>query len=214
VTAGRTIRVVLADDHEVVRAGLRLLIDGQDDMEVVGEAATGEETLHSVRALHPNVAVVDLTMPGIGGLAAIRALRREGGSTKVVVLTRHEDDAYVRELMSAGTTAYILKHSGSAQLLNAIRAAARNERYLDPALPRASSSRRAKPERGPRVTKRECDVLRLTAVGYSNKEIAVHLGISVRTVEVHKTNGMRKLSLAGRADVVRYAALQGWLKDP
>jgi two-component system response regulator NreC len=207
------IRVLLADDHEVVRAGLRLLIEGQEDMEVVGEAATGEEAIHSVRVLQPNVAVVDLTMPGIGGLAAIRTLRREGGPTKVVVLTRHEDDAYVRELISAGTTAYVLKHSGSVELLNAIRAAARNESYLDAALLRDSSSRGSKRAQGPRVTRRECDVLRLTAVGYSNKEIAAHLNISVRTVEVHKTNGMRKLSLTGRADVVRYAALHGWMKD-
>ena len=205
------IRVLLADDHEIVRAGLRLLIEGQDDMEVVGEAATGEEAINSVRALRPNVAVVDLTMPGIGGLGAIRTLRREGGPTKVVVLTRHEDDAYVRELMAAGTTAYVLKHSGSAQLLNAIRAAARNENYLDAALPRDSSSGGS--SQGPKVTNRERDVLRLTAVGYSNKEIAAHLNISVRTVEVHKTNGMRKLFLTGRADVVRYAALHGWMKD-
>jgi two-component system, NarL family, response regulator NreC len=203
------IRVLLADDHEIVRAGLRLLIEGQDDMEVVGEAATGEEAINSVRALQPNVAVVDLTMPGIGGLAAIRTLREEGTPTKVVVLTRHEDDAYVRELMSAGTSAYVLKHSSSTQLLNAIRAAACNESYLDAALP----SRAARPGPGPRLTNRERDVLRLTAVGYSNKEIAAHLDISVRTVEVHKTNGMRKLSLTGRADVVRYAALHGWMKD-
>jgi DNA-binding NarL/FixJ family response regulator len=207
------IRVLLADDHEIVRAGLRLLIEGQDDMEVVGEAATGEEAIDSVRALRPNVAVVDLTMPGIGGLGAIRTLRREGGPTKVVVLTRHEDDAYVRELMSAGTTAYVLKHSGSAQLLNAIRAAARNESYLDAALPRDSSSWASRPASDPKVTNRERDVLRLTAVGHSNKEIAAHLNISVRTVEVHKTNGMRKLLLTGRADVVRYAALHGWMKD-
>jgi two-component system, NarL family, response regulator NreC len=207
------IRVLLADDHEIVRAGLRLLIEGQDDMEVVGEAASGEEAINSVRALQPNVAVVDLTMPGIGGLGAIRMLRREGGPTKVVVLTRHEDDAYVRELMSAGTTAYVLKHSGSAQLLNAIRAAARNERYLDAALSRDSSSRGSRPGPGPKVTRRECDVLRLAAVGYSNKEIAAHLNISVRTVEVHKTSGMRKLSLTSRADVVRYATLHGWMND-
>jgi two-component system, NarL family, response regulator NreC len=207
------IRVLLADDHEVVRAGLRLLIEGQDDMEVVGEAGTGEEAIHSVRELQPNVAVVDLTMPGIGGLAAIRALRREGGPTKVVVLTRHKDDAYVRESMSAGTSAYVLKQSGSVQLLNAIRAAARNESYLDVALRRDPSGRGSKQGSGPKVSKRECDVLRLTAVGYSNNEIAAHLNISVRTVEVHKANGMRKLSLTGRADVVRYAALHGWMED-
>jgi two-component system, NarL family, response regulator NreC len=116
-------------------------------------------------------------------------------------------------LMSAGTTAYVLKHSGSAQLLNAIRAAARNESYVDAALPRDLSSRGSRPGPGPKVTNRERDVLRLTAVGYSNKEIAADLNISVRTVEVHKTKGMRKLLLTSRADVVRYAALHGWMRD-
>jgi two-component system, NarL family, response regulator NreC len=206
-------RVLLADDHEVVRAGLRLLIEEQDDMEVVGEAATAEEAIHSVRALQPDVAIMDLTMPGIGGLVAIRTLCQEGTPTKLVVLTRHQDDAYVRELMSAGTAAYVLKQSHSVELLNAIRAAARNERYLDATLPRVSTSRASRRGSNPRVTNREHEVLRLTAAGYSNKEIASDMNISVRTVEVHKTNGMRKLFLNGRADVVRYAVLQGWMQD-
>lgn len=207
------IRVLLADDHEVVRAGLRLLVEAQIDMEVVGEAASGEEAVSSVRALQPDVAVIDLTMPGIGGLGAARTLRDDGGRTKVVVLTRHEDNAYVRELMAAGTCAYVLKHSGSAELLEAIRSAARNERYVDAALPRRASNEGVMRLIPPRVSKRECEVLRLTAIGYANKEIAAQLNISVRTVEVHKTHGMRKLQLAGRSDVVRYAALHGWLKD-
>jgi two-component system response regulator NreC len=207
------IRVLLADDHEIVRAGLRLLVEAQIDMEVVGEAASGEEAVTCVRELQPDVAVIDLTMPGIGGLGAARTLRDEGGRTKVVVLTRHEDKAYVRELMAAGTRAYVLKHSGSAELLEAIRSAARNERYVDAALPRRESNERVMRQTNPQVSKREREVLRLTAIGYTNKEIAAQLNISVRTVEVHKTHGMRKLQLAGRSDVVRYAALHGWLKD-
>lgn len=206
-------RVLLADDHEIVRAGLRRLIEEQNDMEVVGEAATAEEAIRSVRALQPDVAIMDLTMPGIGGLGAVRTLTQEGGPTKVVVLTRHQDDAFVQELMSVGSAAYVLKHSGSAQLLNAIRAVARNESYLDAALPRVAPTRESRPGASPGVTKREREVLRFTAVGYSNKEIAVLMNISVRTVEVHKTSGMRKLLLTGRVDVVRYAALHGWMQD-
>ena len=207
------IRVLLADDHEVVRAGLRLLVEAQIDMEVVGEAASGEEAVTCVRELHPDVAVIDLTMPGIGGLGAARTLRDEGGRTKVVVLTRHDDNAYVRELMAAGTHAYVVKHSGSAELLAAIRSAARNERYVGAVLPLRESNEGGIPRTKPKVSKRECEVLRLTAIGYANKEIAAQLNISVRTVEVHKTRGMRKLQLTGRSDIVRYAALHGWLKD-
>lgn len=208
------IRVLLADDHEIVRAGLRLLVDAQDDMSVVAESSTGDETVARVRTLRPDVAVIDLSMPGMSGLKATRELGAEGGETKIVVLTRHSDDAYVRELLAAGATGYVLKHSGSAELLHAIRAAARNERYLDPALRPDDTGLPNGFMAGTTATNRERDVLRLTAMGFANKEIAEQLDISVRTVEVHKTSGMRKLHLAGRADVVRYAVLHGWMKDP
>src|SRR5262245_38404883 len=128
------IRVLLADDHEILRAGLRMLVDAQQDMTVVGEASTGEETIDHVRALRPDVTVLDLAMKGMGGIKAARTLQADAGSTRIVILSRHSDEAYVRELMAAGTMGYVLKHSGSAELLHAIRAAARNERYLDPAL--------------------------------------------------------------------------------
>jgi DNA-binding NarL/FixJ family response regulator len=208
------IRVLLADDHEIVRAGLRMLVDAQDDMSVIAEASTGEEAVERVRTLKPDVAVLDLTMPGMGGLKAVRALHGEAEQTKIVVLTRHDDDAYVSELFAAGTAGYVLKHSGSAELLRAIRAAARNEFYLDPALRPDPTAPDAGFSACTAATRRECDVLRLTAMGFANKEIAVRLAISVRTVEVHKTNGMRKLHLAGRTDVVRYAVLHGWMRDP
>lgn len=208
------IRVLLADDHEILRAGLRLLVDAQEDMNVVAESATGEQTIEQVRARCPDVAVLDLTMPGMGGLKTARILGTEAGETKVVVLTRHSDDAYVRELFAAGATGYVLKHSGSAELLHAIRAAARNERYLDPALRANDNAAKNGFNAGATATSRERDVLRLTAMGFANKEIASRLNISVRTVEVHKTSGMRKLQLAGRADVVRYAVMVGWMEDP
>jgi DNA-binding NarL/FixJ family response regulator len=208
------IRVLLADDHEILRAGLRMLVEAQDDMTVIGEASTGEETVAHVRALRPDVAVLDLTMPGMGGLKAARTLQGDAEATKIVVLSRHGDEAYVRELLAAGTNGYVLKHSGSAELLHAIRAAARNEQYLDPALRPEKEGRPEISGVNTDVTPREREVLRSTAIGLSNKEIAAQLSISFRTVEVHKTNGMRKLKLEGRADVVRYAMLHGWLKDP
>jgi two-component system, NarL family, response regulator NreC len=208
-----TIRVLLADDHEIVRAGLRLLINGQPDMDVVAEAATGEQAIERVHAVRPDVAVLDLTMPGLSGLDTARRLLEVRAPTRIVVLTRHDDDAYVRELLAAGASGYVLKHSASTELLKAIRAVARGDSYLDPALNRSEPLRTW--ARGPRptVTNREREVLRLTALGHSNKEIASQLGLSAKTVEVHKANAMRKLHLGGRADVVRYAVLNGWLRD-
>jgi two-component system, NarL family, response regulator NreC len=210
------IRVLLADDHEIVRAGLRLLVDAQPDMRVVAEAATGEAAVSAIEGTPVDVAVLDLTMPGQGGLSALRALRAAGHTVRVVVLTRHEDPAYVRELLVAGCAGYVLKQSASTELLEAIRAAARGEEYLDQTIVQTEKLARAAGSATPRlsITNRERDVLRLTAVGRSNKEIAAQLAISIKTVEVHKTNAMRKLQLVGRADVVRYAVMQGWMKDP
>jgi len=206
------IRVMLAEDHETVREGLRMLIDAQQDMHVVGEAADGRQALERVGALKPDVVVLDLTMPEVSGLSAAPALRR---SAAIVALTRHHDDAYVQELMAAGASGYVLKQSSSSELLQAIRVAAAGGRYLDPALPPPEQVRDPRRRAGtPTITDRERSVLRLMAIGYSNKEIAASLGISVKTVEVHKTNAMRKLGLRGRTDVVRYAVLNGWLQDP
>ena len=210
------IRVLLADDHETVREGLRLLVDAQDDMQVVGEAGDGKTALDQVAELHPNVVVLDLTMPGMSGLSAARALKTSADAqTAVVALTRHDDDAFVQELLDAGAAGYVLKQSSSATLLNAIRVAAGGGRYLDPALPPPEyprDPRRRAPT--PPVTERETEVLRLMAIGHSNKDIASALNISIKTVEVHKANAMRKLNLRGRTDVVRYAVLNEWLKDP
>jgi two-component system response regulator NreC len=209
------IRVLLAEDHETVREGLRLLVDAQSDMEVVGEAGDGRMAVERAGTLKPDVVVLDLTMPQMSGLAAARALKDTSPSIAVVALTRHDDDAYVQELLSLGASAYVLKQSASAELLRAIRAAASGGRYLDPALPALQSVRDPR-RRGNRlrITDREEEVLRMMAAGHSNKEVAITLDISIKTVEVHKANAMRKLGLRGRTDVVRYAVLSGWLKDP
>ena len=210
------IRVLIADDHETVRQGLRLLIDSQPDMEVVGEAGDGGSAVERADALKPQVAVLDISMPQMNGLAAARSIRERAPATAIVALTRYRDEAYVKELLSAGACGYVLKQSASTELLEAIRAAARGAGYLDSTLTNNATNplaaRRGVPH--PRITDREAEVLRRMAVGESNKEIATALDVAVKTVEVHKANAMRKLGLAGRIDVVKYALLQGWLRDP
>lgn len=211
------IGVVLADDHETVRQGLKLLVDGQDDMQVIGEAGDGKTAIACIQELRPHVAVVDISMPQMNGLEATRHIRRVAPETAIVALTRHDDEAYVQELMAAGAIGYVLKQSASRELLDAIRAAARGTRYLDSTLGTrisvAMKRVRAADVPESRITDRETQVLRLMALGHSNKEIAQALDVSVKTVEVHKANAMRKLGMHGRIDVVRFAVLQGWLKQ-
>jgi DNA-binding NarL/FixJ family response regulator len=211
--------VLLAEDHETVRQGLTLLINGQDDMEVVGEAANGRLAVECAAALTPDVAVVDVSMPEMGGMAATRAITQTSAAIAVVALTRYNDDAYVQALLAAGASGYVLKQSPSTELLAAIRAAATGTKYLDGALTTrvagAFMARHGQAEASkPRVSERENEVLRLMSIGNSNKEIAAALDLSVKTVEVHKSNAMRKLNLRGRIDIMRYAIAQGWLKDP
>jgi len=208
------IRVLLAEDHETVREGLRLLVNAQPDMTVIAEVGDGRAAIDTAATLKPDVVVLDLSMPMMGGLSAARALKRADTGTAIVALTRHQDDAYVRELLQAGASGYVLKQSASEELVRAIRVAAGGGRYLDPALPPADASHdpRSRPTT-PRATEREVEVLRLIAAGHSNKDIATALDISVKTVEVHKANAMRKLGLRGRTDVVRYAVINGWLNE-
>ncbi len=213
------IRVLLAEDHETVRQGLKLLINGQADMEIVGEAGNGKAAVQQASELAPNVVVVDISMPEMNGLAATKAIVEAAPDTAVVVLTRYSDDAYVQALLRAGASGYVLKQSASGELLRAIRTAAGGARYLDAAVTAqvagAFMARHAPEGSQPaRISDREAEVLRLIAVGHSNKEIAARLDLSVKTVEVHKANAMRKLALRGRIDIVRYAMLQGWLRDP
>ncbi len=215
--AGRILRVVLADDHVTVRHGLRLLIDSQADMKVVAEANDGAEALKAAATEKPDVVVMDISMPGVNGLAATRQLKQREPRVAVVTLTRHADEAYLQELLRAGVSGYVLKQSAPGELLQAIRNAAAGGQYLDSTLTaRVTAGFLGKQKAGVSgpstpVSEREADVLRLIATGYSNKEIAAHLSLSVKTVEAHKANAMRKLGLTGRIDIVKYAALQGWL---
>ena len=214
----RPLRVLLADDHVTVRQGLKLLIDSEPDMKVVAEAGDGHEAVQLARDLKPDVVVMDISMPGLNGLAATRALKEIQPDAVIVTLTRHGDDAYLQELLRAGVSGYVLKRSAPSELLQAIRATAAGGQYVDSTLIARVTERyvgkdgRAKKPAG-LLTDREADVLRLIATGYSNKEIATRLALSVKTVEAHKANAMRKLDLTGRIDIVKYAILQGWLDN-
>ena len=213
------LRIMLVEDHVTVREGLRLLIDHQPDMTVVAEASTGEEAVREGQRRDIDLVIMDLSMPRSSGLTATRVLRNIRPELKVVVLTRHADQTYLQELLRAGVCAYVLKQSPHSELLHAIRAAAGGRQHIDSALTRhvaapfLDSGFRKRDTGAPRVTERELSVLRLSAQGYSNKEIAQRLDVVVKTVEVHKANGMRKLQLTGRIELLQFAVLQGWFDD-
>jgi len=217
MTAGATLRVLLADDHVTVRHGLKLLIDSQSDMTVVGEASDGGAAVQLALKCRPDVIVMDVSIPGMNGLVATKTLKKKLPDIAVVMLTRHADDAYLQELLRAGASGYVLKQSPPTELLHAIRAtAAAAGKYVDSSLMPRMTARFVGDKAGgtkAALSEREAEVLRLIASGYSNKEIGSRLDISVKTVEAHKANAMRKLDLTGRIDIVKYAILQGWLKD-
>src|SRR3954464_1935964 len=212
----RRVRVLLADDHATVRYGLKLLIDAEPDMIVVGEADEGDEAIRKTLESKPDVVVMDISMPGMNGLAATRTLKKAHPGIRVITLTRHTDDAYLHELLRAGASGYVLKRSAPTELLHAIRGVVAGGQYLDSTLTSrvtagfvARPGGARKPVAG--LTDREAQVLRLIAAGYGNKEIGAQLTLSAKTVDAHKTNAMRKLDLRGRIDIVKYAVLQGWL---
>jgi two-component system, NarL family, response regulator NreC len=211
------LRIVLADDHETVREGLKMIVNAQDDMEVVGFAGDGSEAVTMAQELLPDVLVMDISMPKLNGLKATEKLNEVCPQVKVLTLSRHADDGYLRELLAAGACAYVLKQSAPSELIHAIRAVAAGGKYIDPKLTAkvvdSYGDRMSRGEAKGILSDRESEVLRLIALGYSNKEIAARLSLSVKTIEVHKANAMRKLNLTGRIDLVRYAIFQGWLQD-
>lgn len=214
------VRVLLAEDHETVREGLKLLLAAQPELEVVGEASDGAAAVELAMTLRPEVVLMDVSMPRMNGLAATEALARDRPEIKVIALTRHADEGYLQQLLRAGAVGYVLKQSPVTELLHAIRAVAAGGRYLDPAVAGKVMSgfagkwnRPSGSDAGPGLSPRETEVLRLLAWGHSNKEIAARLDLSVKTVEAHKAHAMQKLDMKSRVDIVRFAILQGWLQE-
>jgi DNA-binding NarL/FixJ family response regulator len=205
-------RIMLADDHAALREGLRALFTAVPGVEVVHDVGDVESAIEGVRTWAPDVLVLDLSMPAAGGLSAIRAIRAAQPRTAIVILTRYRDPAFVREALAAGASGYVLKQSPFNELRRATASAMDGRQYLDERI--RPTSRGSSPEFKGQASVREREVLRLTALGQSNKEIASALNIAVRTVEVHKTHGMRKLGLTDRSGLIRYGVMQGWLKEP
>jgi DNA-binding NarL/FixJ family response regulator len=215
------VRVFLADDHPVVLAGMKAMVVADPGLELVGEARDGRTALRQAIALKPDVAVLDLSMPGLNGVEVSRQLLEACPSTRVLVLTVHEDGAYLRQLLETGVGGYVLKRSATEELIRGIHAVAAGGLYLDPAIAgRAVGQSAQRVHVGADATAttdlsaREVDVLRLTAVGHSNKTIAARLLIGVKTVDTYKARAMSKLGFQSRVEVVHYAMSKGWLNDP
>jgi two-component system, NarL family, response regulator NreC len=207
----KKIRVLLADDHAILRKGVRMLIDSQPDLEVVGEARTGREAIEEARRLLPDVVIMDVSMPELNGIEGTRQICQELSQTRVIGLSMHKDSVYVREILRAGARGYLLKDSEDDDLLRAIRAVARGEAFLSPAVADAVLVDYRKHVTNPidLLTSREREVLALIAEGKTNKEIANALNLSVYTVESHRGSVMEKLNLHNTGDIVRFALRNG-----
>jgi len=212
------IRIVLADDHPIVLDGLRNLIRAERDFELVGEAASGLSALKIIREQRPDVAVLDISMPELNGIVLSRRLAGEMPSLRLLVLTLHEDRAYLNQAIEAGVRGYVLKRSAVENLVQAIRAVMVGGLYIDPAIvgrvfESKQVNKRLAARKGvaPALTDREADVLKMAALGFTNKEIASRLDVGVKSIETYKARGLEKLGLKTRAELVRYASGQGWL---
>jgi DNA-binding NarL/FixJ family response regulator len=211
---------MVAEDHRTVREGLKFIVNSQDDMETVGEAGDGREAVWAAQKLVPDLVLMDISMPEINGLTATATLKRTRPEIKILALTRHFDDAYLQELIQSGASGYILKQSAPTELPRAIRHVADRGNHLDPSLTRkvfaGFTETRNRPRgetAGAALTARESETLRYIALGYSNREIAEKLDLSVKTVEAHKACALKKLSISSRREIISYAILQGWMQE-
>lgn len=209
--------IVLADDHQVVRHGLRVLLESEPAFSIVGEASDGLEAADMLERLHPDVIVLDLMMPGMNGLEVTRQAAHRSPNTNVVILSMHTNEAYVLEALRAGAKAYVLKSATSDELIRAIRQVVSGRRYLSPPLSERAIEAYSRKAEGTvmdpyeMLTTREREVLQLAAEGFTNAEIATKLSISPRTAETHRTNLMRKLGLHNQSDLIRFAIRRGIL---
>lgn len=215
--------ILLVDDHAVLRGGLKALLNCQPDMEVIGEAGDGREAIVQVRQTSPDIVLMDIGMPGINGLDATRLVKQANPEVKVLILSMYDDESYLRQVLQAGASGYVLKNAADVELLSAIRAVQRGEIYIYPSLTKALIDDLMGKETGGRgnerndiaenLSPREEEVLRLVARGYTNQQIADQLVLSVKTVETYKARIMEKLKIKGRAQLVRYALEKGLLSD-
>jgi DNA-binding NarL/FixJ family response regulator len=210
------VRVFIVEDHPIVRHGLMALLDAVEGMEVVGEASEGAAAVRQVFELRPDVVVMDVSMQGMSGTEATRQICEGCPEVQVVALTAHEDRAYLQQMMAAGARGYVLKRSAAADLVGAIRHAAAGNTYVDPVVAAKvviGSGQSGESPETPALSEREIEVLRQLAQGYSNKQIAARLKISVKTVETYKARGMEKLGADSRVEIVKYAMERGWLRE-
>ena len=211
----KTTTIVLADDHRIVRQGLRVLLSAEQDFQVIGEADDGREALELVKRLNPDVLVLDLMMPGLNGLEVARQLNKQAAKVGVVVLSMHDDEGFVLEALANGVSAYVLKDSNSSDLVQAVREVSAGRRYLSPPLSDRAietyqqMAKIGTMDRHETLTTREREVLQLSAEGRTNSEIAARLGISTRTAETHRSHLMHKLGLHTQSDLIRYAIRRG-----
>jgi len=215
------LRILLADDHGVLRDGLTLLINAQPDMQVVASARGGREAVRLAVQLEPQLVVLDVSMPDLDGAQAAEQIRDRCPGVRILALTRYADQGYLRRLLDAGASGYVLKRTGGNALIEAIRVVAEGGSYVDPTLAgnlvarmaRATGVGSALPQRHGVLAEREMQVLRLIAWGQSNKEIAAQLGLSVKTIESYKATALDKLQLRSRTDILRYALANNWLTE-
>ena len=216
MTENELIRVLIVDDHAVVRTGIRKVLESEPDIEVVGEAGDAKNAVFQTRATKPDVILMDVVMPGKTGIEVIPEVLHDAPEAKVLILSMQDDPRYVREAFGAGASGYVLKEAADTEVVSAVRAVAAGERYVHPALGArliaADAEERRRAEVDP-LSEREREVLRLLALGNTNQEIAKMLYISVRTAETHRAHIMQKLGLSSRADLVRYALAEGLLDD-
>ena len=212
-----TLRILLADDHAVLRDGVRMVLESQTGFRVVGTADSGQDAVQLAEDLQPDIAVLDVAMPSMNGLEATRAIKERCPQTAVVILSMHDNEEYLREALRAGASAYVLKRAAAKELISAIQMVRQGQSYLDPALTRTLISDYVRQvERGDEapdsLTDRELEVLKLVAEGFTNRQIALELSISIKTVQTHRANLMDKLNLHDRTELVRYAIRRGLIQ--
>ena len=212
--------ILLADDHAVLRSGLRLLLDAQADMKVIGEANNGSEALTLAARLQPDLILLDLTMPGLSGMETLPALRKAAPAARVLILTMHDDVGYLRQALQRGASGYVLKKAADSELISAVRAVMRGEVYVHPSLTKSlledllpNSSETVPADPWEELSEREQEVLTLVALGHTSAEVAGRLSLSVKTVETYRARGMEKLGLRSRAALVQFAIARGLLSD-